>query len=249
MNRLIVLTGPSCVGKSPLLQALRRFYPALADTLRTLVLYNSRPPRPNESDGVDYHFRSRGHIEGLRDDPSFSVIQARADLQALSFVDLDEAVHSGLDPFFEGNPFVAMEIIRAAGERSLPVLDVFMSPLSLREILDLKDRLGSRKLIEFVTRLMKRKLLRRTRRQRTHLTDDVLRDLDVRARSACHELAMTHAFQHVLPNHDGEDSPNWSMITLSGDAQRSLDAFVSLLQGALPAPLEKWSQNLFDDLI
>jgi len=250
VNRLIVLAGPSCVGKSPLFHALRRLHSALADRLRTLVLYNSRAPRPNETDGVDYHFRSRRQIEDLRQNPAFCVIQARNDLQALSFPDLDDAIESGMDPFFEGNPFFAVEIIRAARDRSFPVLDVFMSPLSRREILDIKDRLGTRKLPSLITRLMKRKLLRRARRQGAPLTDNVLRDLDIRARSACGELAMAHRFQHVLPNHDGEDSPNWTTAdALSGDARQSLDTFVCLLEGGVPTLLEKWEEDLLDDVI
>ena len=66
MGRLVILSGPSCVGKGPLYAALRRFYPTWADRLDRLVLYDSRAPRPGETDGVDYHFRSRSFIEALR---------------------------------------------------------------------------------------------------------------------------------------------------------------------------------------
>ena len=62
---LIILSGPSCVGKSPLVKALAKFYPALLGTMKSFVLYNSRAPRTGEVDGVDYHFRTRAHIESL----------------------------------------------------------------------------------------------------------------------------------------------------------------------------------------
>jgi len=45
-GRLVILSGPSCVGKSPLAKARARFYPELRKTLHPLVLYNSRDPRP-----------------------------------------------------------------------------------------------------------------------------------------------------------------------------------------------------------
>jgi guanylate kinase len=41
-GRLVILSGPSCVGKSPLAKALAKFYPEIRKTLQPLVLYNSR---------------------------------------------------------------------------------------------------------------------------------------------------------------------------------------------------------------
>jgi hypothetical protein len=65
-GRLVILSGPSCVGKSPLHRALARFHPELSDRLHKLVLINSRAPRPGEFDGKDYHFRTRSQIESLK---------------------------------------------------------------------------------------------------------------------------------------------------------------------------------------
>ena len=58
-GRLVILSGPSCAGKSPLDKALGRFYPELRAALQPVTLYNDRAPRPGEVDGVDYHFRRR----------------------------------------------------------------------------------------------------------------------------------------------------------------------------------------------
>ena len=66
IGRLVILSAPSCVGKSPLRAALAKFYPELWGPLQKLVLFNSRPPRPGEREGVDYHFRSRTQVEDLR---------------------------------------------------------------------------------------------------------------------------------------------------------------------------------------
>ena len=48
MSRLVLLSGPSCVGKGPLASALTRHHPELAAQLAPLVLHNSRDPRPGE---------------------------------------------------------------------------------------------------------------------------------------------------------------------------------------------------------
>ena len=48
-GRLVILSGPSCVGKSPLRRALATFYPQIWNRLRKLVLFNSRAPRPENA--------------------------------------------------------------------------------------------------------------------------------------------------------------------------------------------------------
>jgi guanylate kinase len=45
MGRFVMLSGPSCVGKGPLHNALKRFYPYLEQKLEKLILFNSRAPR------------------------------------------------------------------------------------------------------------------------------------------------------------------------------------------------------------
>ncbi len=51
-GRLIVLSGPSGVGKDTVLEELRRLEPSL----RYSVSYTTRAPRAGEADGVDYSF-------------------------------------------------------------------------------------------------------------------------------------------------------------------------------------------------
>ena len=88
MPRFVILSGPSCIGKSPLARALRKFFPDLAAKLQSPVLYNCRDPRPGELDGVTYHFRSREYLESLRGKEGFLVVDVRNDIQALALADL-----------------------------------------------------------------------------------------------------------------------------------------------------------------
>ena len=58
---LLILSSPSGAGKSTLTRALRDWDP----TIRFSVSATTRPPRPGEQDGREYHFRTRPAFEAL----------------------------------------------------------------------------------------------------------------------------------------------------------------------------------------
>jgi guanylate kinase len=241
MGRFIILSGPSCVGKGPLHSAFSKFYPESAASLRKLVLYNCRSPRPGEIDGKDYWFRSREEIETFRKRENFIVLDVRGDLQAVDLTDLDRGSAAG-DFFFEGNPFVGRRLQEALPTRVNP-LTVFLSPLSREEIVFLKSHDVS--LPEFLTDVMRRKLLRRTQRQNGILSLKDLENIERRAASAYTELKEAWHFDHIIPNHDGEDSENWDAFYYPvSDARKTLLAFADLIAGNVPVTAEKWEEDL-----
>lgn len=230
MPRFVILSGPSCVGKSPLEKALRKFYPDLARRLVAPVLYNSRDPRPGEVDGVAYHFRSRQYLESLRGKPGYLVLDVRGDVQALAMADLQAVLDSGNDAFFEGNPYVASALLRAPELAGVPVVSVFLSPLSQEEI-DFLQAEAPDQVQRIVTDVMRRKLLRRTQRQKGILSLKDLEDIERRCGAAWEEIQYASQFQHWLTNHDGEDSENWDAFYYPlGDARKCLLDFVAILQ-------------------
>lgn len=243
-HRLIVFSGPSCVGKSPLAKALARLHPEVYKTLKPLVLYNSRDARPGELDGVDYHFRPRAEIEKLEQKDDYVVMDVRGDLQALDLSELQKNLRNG-DVFFEGNPFVGHILLTDPSLEKVNRLSAFMSPLSSEEIRFLKSADPGVSLPDLVTDVMRRKLLRRTRKQKGELSLKDLENIEKRASSACSELKKGHEFQHVIPNHDGEDSENWDAFYYPlGDAGKALKAFVSLLNGEETTWAEHWEEDL-----
>lgn len=242
MGRLVILSGPSCVGKGPLYAALKKFYPEIAGQLTKFVLYDSRAPRPGEVDGADYHFRRREEIEGFRDNPHFRVFEVRNDLQAMDTRELNRLL-SESDVFFEGNPFIGSGLLEFVKASDVPSVSVFLSPLARREVLDLQEQ-GVR-LPEFVTDVMRRKLLRRTTRQKGILSQKDLENIEIRASSAYGEMQQAWRFDHVIANHDGEDSDHWDAFYHPiGDARRTLQAFAVLLGGESSDSVEAWEQDL-----
>lgn len=63
MSRIVVLSGPSAVGKSTVVRCLRRRIP----DLHFSVSATTRDPRPGEVDGVDYSFVTADRFQQLID--------------------------------------------------------------------------------------------------------------------------------------------------------------------------------------
>lgn len=242
-GRLVILSGPSCVGKSPLFKAMARLHPERLRGLTPIVLHNSRAPRPGERDGVDYHFGTRERVESLRGGERYVVIDVRGDLQALDLEELRGILERG-DAIFEGNPFVGRTLQSHPRLAQVERLSMFVAPLSREEIESLKAQPGVA-LPALVTDVMRRKLLRRMRRQKGELSLRDLEEVERRAGSAYEELREAHHFEHVIPNHDGEDSENWDAFYYPlGDARKALLAVVALLEGRTPTGVERWDAGL-----
>lgn len=244
MNQLVILCGPSCVGKGPLVAALKTARPDLMEALSPLVLYNSRAPRPGERDGRDYHFRTREQIEALRNQKDFLVLDVRGDLQALDLCAMTEELeHRSL--FFEGNPFMGGRILEAARSAGISVTSAFLSPLSGEELRFFSENAPGGNLEKFVADVMRRKLLRRTTHQKGLLSLKDLEEIERRCTSAFSEMRQAWRFDRIIPNHDGEDSENWTAFYHPlGDARKATKAFAALLSGETePEGTERWPEG------
>lgn len=245
MNKFVVLSGPSCIGKGPLFAALRKFYPELACKFEQLVLFNDRAPRPGEEEGIDYFFRPRQDIEALRNREGFIVVDVRGDLQALEVAQIHRILDKGNTPFFEGNPFVPAKLREAGLFESIPTLSVFLSPLSKEEIGYLTDPQRRINLNNFVSDVQRRKLLHRTKRQKVNLSLKDLENIEKRCTSALTEMAEAWKFDHVIPVHDAEGNDNWEAFYYPiGSARKALIAYASLLKGEVTTHVEKWTQDM-----
>jgi len=212
--------------------------------MKTLVLYNDRKPRPGEKDGVDYHFRSTDQIVELKGADGYVVMDVRGDMQALDLNELNGQLAEG-DVFYEGNPFIGRILLEHEALNHIEKVSAFMAPLSKAEISYLKDPARRVDLHGFVTDVMRRKLLRRTRNQKGELSLKDLENIEKRAGSAYAEMREAHRFQWVIPNHDGEDSENWDAFYYPiGSARKSLESFVEILQSQTPAIGEHWNSDL-----
>lgn len=171
------------------------------------------------------------------------MLDVRGDLQAVDLQDAERMLAAG-DLFFEGNPFVGRKLQETFASK-VAVLSIFLAPLSHAEIVFLLSQERNLSLADFLTDVMRRKLLRRTQRQKNILSLKDLENIERRAASAYTELKEACYFEHVIPNHDGEDSENWDAFYYPvGDARKALLAFADLVSGKVSPLVEKWEEGL-----
>lgn len=91
---LLVLSGPSGVGKDSVMLELLEKYPKM----QKLVTTNSRPMREGERDGFDYHFVSREEFEKLiAEEAFFEWVEYRGHYRGGQKRHVQEALDSGRD--------------------------------------------------------------------------------------------------------------------------------------------------------
>lgn len=93
-GRLIVLTGPSAVGKDTVLRELF----AIDPSLEYCVSYTTRQPRPGEIDGVSYYFVDEPTFRAMIDRGEFfewSIVYG--ELKGRTFEALNKSIASGKD--------------------------------------------------------------------------------------------------------------------------------------------------------
>lgn len=135
---LLVLSGPSGVGKDTIMLELLKRYP----NMEKLVTTNSRPKRDDEKDGFDYHFVSREEFEKLiAEEAFFEWVEYRGHYRGGQKKHVQEALDSGKDVIWRIDVRGVMNIrdkVKAMFPHSVFVL------LAVNDLLILKKRMEER---------------------------------------------------------------------------------------------------------
>ena len=133
---LIILSSPSGAGKSTLARRLRDWDP----TIRFSVSATTRPERPGEVDGTDYHFVDESAFKRMvRDGEMLEHAHVFGNFYGSPKGPVEKAIESGCDVLFDIDWQGAQQIQKSA--LSGHVLSIFLLPPSIGE---LRRRLESR---------------------------------------------------------------------------------------------------------
>jgi guanylate kinase len=125
---LIVISGPSGVGKDTVIKRLLELDP----NLRYSVSYTTRSPRPGEVDGVNYHFVSRAEFERLvREDAFLEHATYDGNLYGTPIAQLTDVRASGHDIVLK----IDVQGAEQVRKRAPDALRIFLAPPSMNELL------------------------------------------------------------------------------------------------------------------
>jgi guanylate kinase len=124
---LVVISGPSGVGKDSVLMRMRE----LAFPFHFVVTATSRPIRPGEIDGYDYHFVSVERFERMiQDDELLEWAKVYGQYKGIPKSEVRQAMASGRDVLLRINVDGAATIKRLAPE----AVFIFLAPASPEEL-------------------------------------------------------------------------------------------------------------------
>ena len=172
---LVIISGPSGVGKDTIIDALRRReVESGRDGERHYVItVTTRSPRDGEVDGVDYHFVSREEFLRIRAERGFlEANEVHGNWYGTPRADVRDALRQGHDVILKIDVQGAAVVKQKVPEALL----IFLVPPSLE---DLFGRLQARA---------------------TESADE----LDIRQRNAALELARQSDYDHVVVNETGQ---------------------------------------------
>jgi guanylate kinase len=236
-KKLVLLSGPSCVGKGPLLAALKTFHTEIKfsgiPVIRSRGSRNN-VPRPEEApvwNDLDY-FMPDAMFSKL--DKNYVTGKVHGFPQAIDLRKITEHTADLLIleiyyTFWE--QFKKRETETLAG---MDIVSVFMSPVSQNEIDLFKQENVSKN--AFIVEMMLEKQMRRAEFMGMKVTSAVSMSFNSRAQSAPNEINMMNAYDRRIVCHDGEGHPNWNRnrdgsfnSKPTGEAGKALDEFAGII--------------------
>ena len=131
---LIVLSGPSGVGKDAILEGIKK----KGDPLHFAVTATTRPRRKKETNGVDYHFVSKAEFESMiKKGELLEWANVYGNLYGVPKSELQRAINRGEDVIVKVDVQGATTIKKTAPQ----AVFIFLAPPSMQE---LKERLEQR---------------------------------------------------------------------------------------------------------
>jgi guanylate kinase len=251
---LVVVSGPSSVGKRCIMEAVRLYCTLnlLPFPFAKVVLYNTRPMRANERDGGDYHYcygeflavgddkirNNKNLLAGEKSDErlkSLAIRQTgdlfsfpvRDDLQGIDVSDIGEGVNflEIHDQFFEA-------IRPKLKSLAIQTVRLFVAPFTRNEMKD-RARRSRTDDASVITREMRKRIRGRRRLGLSQENEaEILKRTDSAIREIQDAFSSPARYDAIVVNPCGEAHPDWgtSNTLPTGAARLVVDTVCRIIE-------------------
>jgi guanylate kinase len=127
---VVVIAGPSGVGKTTLVNLLKKRHP---ERFVSAVTHTTRQPRDNEVDGVHYHFTTREWMnQAIEDDEFVETAQYANNLYGTSKKAIREAMESNRQVLL----IVDVQGVKSLKKTNIPCKFIFVKPPSIEVLIN-----------------------------------------------------------------------------------------------------------------
>ena len=218
-NKLILVSGPSGVGKGPIIEQVKKLCPEVYQV-------KARKTKTKRHTGTE----SDLSFKYMSDDVYY--FYCRGSTQAIDLKELNWAIKTHdfvlLEVYYSAFSFLTQRYKYAANIES-----VFISPLDLADLQDLSKR--GDKLKDYLVDLMFGSLKERAKKEKGYANDNkmppsLITELYCRAEDSYRELGFAHNYRHIIPNHCYESDFRHSLPSQIGEAKRVIDALCDIIR-------------------
>ena len=203
-KRLIVISGPSGVGKGPIIEWTKKLY--IPDLCQVKVRKTKTERHKGNEDDLGF--------DG--NDGRYYQFDCRGVEQRIYLDELDSAIEKHEVVLLEAY-CKTLDFLKKRYDASIDFASTFVSPLDAEEIKELNEQ---GKLEEYLPELMLDSLIRRAERDGKAFTKTLNRELEQRAEDSVNEMRFAHNYRQVIPNHCYESSSRWRFPVLIGEPRK-----------------------------
>jgi len=204
-KRLIVISGPSGVGKGPIIEWAKKLY--IPDLCQVKIRKTKTERHKGNEDDLGF--------DG--NDGRYHQFDCRGVEQRIYLDELDSAIEKHGFVLLEAY-YKTLDFLKNRYDASIDFASTFVSPLDAEEIKEITEQ-GIR-LEDYLSELMLDSLVRRAEREGKTFTRTLNRELERRAEDSVNEMRFAHNYRQVIPNHCYESDSRWKFPILIGEPRK-----------------------------